>query len=131
MARPNNALVKHSGGQSGQEQFLPGPIVIPAADVSETGDAYVLCLDMPGAQKDAMSVRIIDDSLVIKAPVAPVHLDGATILHREIRKGTYERSFTLGEGIDRDRVEAGYENGVLTVRLMKSDAVKPKDIAIH
>jgi HSP20 family protein len=52
-------------------------------------------------------------------------------MYREIRTGAYERRFTLGEGIDRNNVDARYENGVLTVRLLKTEASKPKDIVIR
>ena len=131
MTRLNNALVKHNGGEPGPAAFLPGPLSIPAVDISETGEAYLLYLDMPGAQKDAISVSVVDETLVVKAPITPVHGDGAAVLYTEIRTGAYERRFTLGGGIDRNTVDARYENGVLSVRLLKTEASKPKEIVIR
>jgi HSP20 family protein len=131
MTQLNNAVVKKSEVESGQGAFLRAPLLIPASDVSETGEAYVLHLDMPGAQKEAISVTVVDGMLVVRAPMTPVHGEGAAVLYREIRAGAYERRFTLGEGIDRNNVDARYENGVLTVRLLKTEALKPKEIVIR
>ena len=131
MTQSNNALVKHDGGESGPGLFLRTPVSIPAVDVSETGDAYVLYMDMPGTKKDAISVTVVDQTLAVKAPVTPLHGEGAAVLYREIGTGGYERRFTLGEGIDRNTVDARYENGVLTVRLLKTEASKPKEIVIR
>ena len=127
----NNALVKHDGNARGAGAVPAGPVAIPAVDISEIAEGYVLHLDMPGAEKDSISVTVADATLAVKAPVAPVQLSGGTLLYREIRKGSYERRFTLGDGIDRNSVEARFDNGVLTVRLRKSDALKPQEIIIR
>ena len=127
----NNALVKHNGNAQDARAVPAGPVAIPAVDISEIDEGYVLHLDMPGAEKDSISVTVADGTPAVKAPVAPMQLSGGTVLYREIRKGSYERRFTLGDGIDRNTVEARYDNGVLTVRLRKSDALKPKEINIR
>jgi HSP20 family protein len=130
MTQLNNALVKHVGGESGPGVFFRTPVSIPAVDVSETGEAYILYMDMPGAQKDAISVTVVDETLAVKAPVAPIHVEGAAVLYREIRTGGYERRFTLGQGIDRNDVDARYENGVLIITLPKVGEAKPQQIEI-
>ena len=130
MTQGNNALVKHAGEGPGPGDFLRGPVSIPPSDVSEDGEAYYVYLDMPGARKEAISVTVVDEMLVVRAPITPIHGEGATILYREIRTGAYERRFALGEGIDRKNVDARYENGVLAVRLLKTEALKPKEIVI-
>lgn len=131
MTQLNNAIVKRSEVESGPGVFLRAPVSVPAADVSETGGAYLLYLDMPGVQKETISVTVVEEMLVVRAPVAPIHGEEAAVLYREIRTGAYERRFTLGEGIDRNNVDARYENGVLTVRLEKTEALKPKEIVIR
>ncbi len=131
MTRTNNALIKHEGSVPGPGEVFRGPVSVPASDVSETRDAYVLHLDMPGALKDALSVTVDGDTLAVRAPIVPVHREDAEVLYREIRTGRYERRFTLGRGIDRNNVEAAYENGVLTVRLLKTGDLKPRDIVIR
>ena len=131
MTRLNNALVKHNGVTAGQGDLLRGPVAIPASDIAETGDAYYIYIDMPGARKDAISVTVAEEVLAVRAPIAPVHTGGAKVLYRELPAGSYERRFALGRGIDTNTVDAGYEDGVLTLRLLKSEALKPKEIIIH
>ena len=131
MTQSNNAIVKKGELEPGPGAFIRTPLSIPAADVSETGEAYMLSLDMPGAQKEAISVAVVDGILVVRAPIARVHGEDAEVLYREIRTGAYERRFALGEGIDRNSVDARYENGVLTVRLLKTEDLKPKEIVIR
>jgi len=129
MSETNNALVKHNGETPAP--FDGGPVAVPPADVLEENDGYVLTLDMPGARRGEISVTVAEGTLAVKAPLArPGALDGR-VLYREIVRGSYERFFTLGEGIDRDGIEAQYDNGVLTLRLRKSEAVKPKEITIR
>lgn len=131
MTQLNNAIVKKSEAESGRGAFLRALLSIPACDVSETAEAYLLHLDMPGAQKEAISVTVVEGMLVVRAPVTPVHGEGAAVLYREIRTGAYERRFTLGEGIDRNNVDARYENGVLNISLPKAEEARPKQIDVR
>ncbi len=107
------------------------PYVAPLADIYETPEAYVLLLDMPGAVRQGVSVRLEKDTLFVKAPVEALHGADATMLHREHMTGGYERSFALGEDINPDTIDAQFENGVLTVKLFKSERVKPREITIR
>jgi len=129
MSQTNNALVKHNG-ESAPIPF-EGPASLPPADVAEEKDGYILTMDMPGARREAISVTVVGGTLAVKAPLVRTHAAGARMLYREIPRGSYERIFTLGDGIDRESIDAQYENGVLTVRLRKSEAVKPKEITIR
>lgn len=110
---------------------LPSNVVAPEADVYETPDAYVLSLDIPGAAKDSIALTLEKGCLEVKASVQPLHREQANLVYREIRTTGYHRAFTLGEGIDRDNIDARYEEGVLTVKLLKSAELKPKQITIH
>jgi HSP20 family protein len=105
--------------------------VSPHADVYETPDAYVLVLDMPGAIKDRISVSLDQDNLVVEADSQPGFSEGGRILANEIRGNRFHRVFVIGQGIQRDAVDARFENGVLTVKLFKAEETKPKQIAIH
>ncbi|HUI11569.1 MAG TPA: Hsp20/alpha crystallin family protein [Bacteroidota bacterium] len=129
MSETRNALIKHNG----QPAVPPveGPVSAPAADVLEEHDGYVLMLDMPGVLREEISVAVAEGTLAVKAPLARPRGGEGRIIHREIIRGGYERYFSLGEGIDREGIDARYENGVLTVRLRKSEAVKPKQITIR
>jgi HSP20 family protein len=110
---------------------VSGPTVAPAADIYETPDSYVLSLDMPGARKEGISLTLDRGMLEVSAEVEPRREESATLLRREILTAGYHRSFTLGEGIDRESVDARFEDGVLTVKLFKSPEMKPREIRIH
>lgn len=108
-----------------------GTTVPPAADIYETPESYVLSLDMPGARKEGISLTLDRGMLEVSADVENRHEGSATILRREILTAGYHRSFTLGEGIDRESVDAHFDNGVLTVKLFKRPELKPREIQIH
>ncbi len=103
----------------------------PYADIYETPDAYVLNIDMPGASKEGMSVAVDKGVLTVKAAVEPYHTPNATLLFREIQTTGYLRAFNLGEGINRSNIDARYENGVLILKLFKSENQKPREIPIQ
>lgn len=106
-------------------------VVIPAVDVIETSDTYVLHLDIPGASKDSISVKLEGGALQVRAAIASTARTGENVLYSEMRGTGYEREFSLGNGIDRERVDAAYEHGVLTLTLHKSDALKAREIRIQ
>lgn len=105
-------------------------IVTPFADIYETPDAYVLMVDLPGATKDSINLTMEKGALAIKAAVPSFHKENATLLFRELYPATFHRVFNLGEGIDRNNVDAHYEHGVLTVKLYKTEQIRPKEIQI-
>lgn len=105
--------------------------MVPPADIYETDDAYVVMLDMPGATKESISVNMDRSTLTIRGTAELLRYDDAKLHYNEIRGGVYERSFNLTEGIDRNSVEAHFENGVLTIKLLKKEEVKPRTIPIN
>jgi len=104
---------------------------VPAADIYETGDAFLVMLDLPGARKETVSLTLEEGELRVKADQETSAPEEGTLLFRDVPSGAYARAFTLGEGIDLANVDAKFENGVLTVKLFKNEARKPREIAIH
>jgi HSP20 family molecular chaperone IbpA len=102
---------------------------VPPVDILEDEEGLTLVADMPGADKEGISIDIEDDILVIKGHVAGAR-KGEKI-HREFDSLDYHRRFQLYEGIDRDKASAEYNDGVLTLRLPKAEAAKPKQIKIE
>lgn len=131
MEKTSDALVKR-GGAEGRSPLDENKelIVTPPADIYETDEAYVVLLDMPGAAKDSITLTMEDGALQVKAPATGHHGPTAALLYREISGGTYRRVFAIGGGVDAERVDAAYEDGVLAVKLYKSEKAKPKQIAI-
>lgn len=104
--------------------------VRPVADIYETPGHYLLLVNLPGAAKDAVSLWVDRDQLVVVAPADPGHRPGGTLLVGELGSPVYRRSFTIGDGVDRTAIEARFEHGVLGVTLPKSDEAKPRRIDV-
>jgi HSP20 family protein len=104
---------------------------VPAVDIYETSDAFVLTLDLPGVEKEGITLVHEKGELNVRAVAAQGQPSEMKLLVREVRPATFARTFTLGDGVDTERIEAGYEAGVLTVRLHKSAASKARQISIN
>ncbi|WP_412062746.1 Hsp20/alpha crystallin family protein [Rubrivirga sp. IMCC45206] len=103
----------------------------PRADVSETDDAYVLSLDLPGIDRDTLDVTLDDGTLKISGERRRADEQSDGRFHRVERAyGRFFRSFTLGTDVDDDAIEATFDDGVLMVRVGKSPAVQPRRIPI-
>jgi len=104
---------------------------IPAADVYETPDAFVLMLDLPGVVRESISLTLEKGEMRVRADLKPLHLEEGTLLHSEMEGPGFFRVFSIGEGIDTANVDARFEQGVLTVKLLKSEDIKPREIRIN
>jgi HSP20 family protein len=101
-------------------------------DAHETPDTYVLVADLPGVSSDQINVNLHDNTLSIGVEVAQPELDENTrVLLQERFYGKLTRSFTLPQKIDADKVEADFENGVLTLTLPKAAEARPRQISIN
>ena len=103
---------------------------IPTADVYETSDAFVVMLDLPGVQKEGISLLHEKGELKVKAVAPAGQPSDMKVLVREVRPATFFRTFTLGEGIDTGSIDARFESGVLTVKLLKSATSRSREITI-
>lgn len=104
--------------------------LIPLADIYETDDLYSMKLEMPGVQKENLEIVIDDDELKITA-TSSIEENEKALRYTEISAKDFSRTFRIGNDIDRNRIDAKLENGVLALTLHKSEAVKPKKIAIN
>lgn len=98
---------------------LPSQIKV---DVTETPDEFVIHADIPGAGKDNIHVNIEDNSVSISAQINQVDTQNKDdkLLRSERYYGEVSRSFRLPAEIDQAASKARYENGVLTLNLVKS-----------
>jgi len=119
------ALVKR---EEVEEQL---PEVMPLADIFETSDAFTVVLDLPGAAKESVRVNVGSGELSVHAIVRGHLPEQATVVIREIGAKQYRRYFRLGSGIDQERIDARYDNGMLTITLPKTDALKKREIIIQ
>ena len=100
----------------------------PAVNIIESEDGLVLTADIPGASKDALDVNVEKGILTISAPAQ--HTMPGTSAYREFELASYYRQFAIPESLDHEKTHADYVNGILTLRIPKAEAAKPKRIAI-
>ncbi len=133
MTKEGKSVVRRADGDSDVDvkSHIPGNVVLPSADVLETSDAYLLMLDMPGAAKEGISVAMEGESLTVRGSTESLQDNDVELVFSEIRSGAYLREFTLGRDLDRENIEATYEDGVLTLRLPKKESMKPREIAVR
>jgi len=115
--------------ESGSVAAVPQNTIVPPVDIYEDGDAVTLFADLPGVSKDNLEVQIDKDTLKITGKRVPFDETGSSV-YVEIPNRDYYRSFTIGEEIDRERITAAMNNGVLKLLLPKSEKSKPKKIEI-
>jgi HSP20 family protein len=100
-------------------------------DVTSTKDALIVEAALPGVQPDAVDITVENGTLSITGQSVEERTEeGASHHVREIRRGRFSRSVTLPNGLEADRTEATFENGVLRLRIPKAEQVKPKQIRI-
>jgi HSP20 family protein len=124
------AIIQHEDTVAESVESEKG-FIRPATDVYESDVAYVLMIDLPGTEKESISVTMDPTTLVVKGRVRTEHGERAKLLFQELRTPGYHRLFNLGKGIERNTVEATFENGVLTVKLFKSEESRPREIHIN
>lgn len=104
----------------------------PSCEISEEGDHYVLMFDLPGVKKDQVKVEADNDQLTIRAERnEEKKTDSKKKYLSEVYYGSYVRTFTLPGPIDEKKIDAKFENGVLTVMLPKGISTKAKQIPVH
>lgn len=93
----------------------------PALDIAEDDKAYSVTVDMPGVTKEAVKVRVEGRRVHIETASADAAAptDGSRVLYRERRAASYARSFSLPVEIDQAQSQARFDNGVLTLTLVK------------
>jgi HSP20 family protein len=117
------------GGQRAWPQAGDGfPL---ALDVAEDQDKYIVKASIPGVDPNNIDITLTDNVLTIKGETRQEKdVDEKNYQIRERRYGSFTRSIALPAGVDPEKVEAIHEHGVLTLHLPKTEAVKPKKIAV-
>jgi HSP20 family protein len=119
-------------GGNGEEAGWGVRTWAPPVDIYETDDALILKAELPGISKDDVSVEVHQNTLMLRGERKPTADVPADRYHRTERAyGTFQRSFMLPTLVDQEHVQATYHDGVLELKLPKSEAAKPKRIAIQ
>jgi HSP20 family molecular chaperone IbpA len=106
-------------------------MLLPRVNVVEDAGGISLLADMPGVPKDALDIRVDDDTLVIEGQVNLELPEGMTVHHVEVDLPRYRRVFTLSKELDPEKVTAELANGVLKLRIPKAEHAQPRKIAVQ
>jgi HSP20 family protein len=99
----------------------------PASDIYETESGYVIAMDLPGIDRDALEIDIDDNRLVVKGTRAIAE----SRQHRTERpKGKFVRTYSVPASVDQAKIAGEYKDGVLQISLPKRTEQKPKKIDI-
>ncbi|MGA9116985.1 MAG: Hsp20/alpha crystallin family protein [Bacteroidota bacterium] len=102
----------------------------PAADLAETPEAYLLLVQVPGADGKRLRVVLERERLTVTAP--PASGSSGVPAARDTGRGrTFTREFLLGGDIRAEGMDASLSDGVLTIKLYKSEKARPREIAIQ
>jgi len=104
--------------------------LIPPVNICESEDAIVVETEMPGVDKSRLDVTVNGDELQIVGRRPKVEADG-NLVYQEIPRHNFRRVFSLGDHINRSKIQASFDNGVLTLKLAKAEDTKPRKIDVE
>lgn len=112
-------LIRHSFGTRTQHY-------VPGVDMATDGSDVVISMELPGVHPDDADIEVVQGRLTVSGERRDtLDQQRGRLLVRELRYGTFRRSFQLPDGVDADRIEARYDNGALTVRV--KDVTRPME----
>lgn len=110
-------------------------INLPATDVSETEKSWCITTELPGVRKEDIRISMQDGVLSIEADTSTESEEkDSRYLRKERKIGKFMRRFTVGPQVDESRIDAHFDNGILTLTMPKTPAAiqtKPKEIPVH
>jgi HSP20 family protein len=98
-----------------------------AVDVRDEGEAYVLNALVPGLKAEDLSIQVLDDMVTVEGEFKAAETDKFV---RELPHGSFRRSLRLPAALEAGKADAKITDGVLTLRLPKSEAARPKIIKV-
>ena len=126
-----NTSLQKTEGATGQIQpeATQSVYFTPRVDILENENEITIFADMPGVRSEDADIRFENGELTLHGRCSPRH-EVANYLAAEYGIGDFYRVFSINETIDADKIAAELKNGVLTLHLPKSEAVKPRRIAV-
>ncbi len=99
-------------------------------DAYRRGDEFVVHFDLPGVDPSSIEISVDRNVLTVQADRRFEQQQGDEILVTERPQGTFTRQLMLGDQLDTDRIEAGYDRGVLTLTIPVAERAKPRKVQI-
>ena len=104
----------------------------PSADIAEDNQALMLTLDLPGVEKDQISISVDDGVLTVNGERASEKTEeSGGVVRTERWQGKISRSFRLPRTVDAEKITANLKSGVLTLTVPKKEEAKPRQIPVH
>jgi HSP20 family protein len=113
-----------------RDMFTAGRRPTMPVDAYRQGDRFYLHFDLPGIDPDSVDITVEKNALTVTVERSWKPAEDATVVINERPQGTFSRQFFLGEGLDADHIEAGYDHGVLTVTIPVAEQAKPRKISV-
>ena len=123
-------LMKKNRSENNKSTY-ESQIFEPGVDIFENPSEILLYADIPGIDKKNVNVTLENSLLKIEASVDSNEYSGLKPLYTEYQVGHYHREFKIGESVDRDSIQASVENGVLALRLKKSQEAQARRITVN
>jgi len=115
------------------EQLLRGRMAAPRMmpmDAFRHGDHFVVHFDLPGVDPDSIELTVENHALTVKAERSWHELEGDDVVAAERPVGTFTRQLVLGDSLDTERIEASYDQGVLTLTIPVAERAQPKKVSV-
>lgn len=104
----------------------------PAVDIYETDEAIVIKAELPGVDKEHISIDLKDRVLTMRGERSEEKEVKEEKFYRKERVyGKFQRSFNLPDNCDAEKISAGFSDGVLKIEIPKPEQEKPKQITVH
>src|ERR687886_1692878 len=114
MANPQELAVREKKElATKEEKTVPGRFYVPHTDVYETEEALTVVMEMPGVDRKDLAVELKDDVLRVEGRIDFAKYEGMEPVYTEYNVGHWTRSFALSDKVDRERIAAQLEDGVL------------------
>ena len=113
-----------------QEVFNQRTPAVPV-DAYRLGERFFLHLDLPGVDPGSIDVTVERNTLTVSANRTIGDPEGGQWVARERPYGTFVRRFHLGDGLAADQIDAGYNEGVLTISIPVAEQAKPRKINVE
>ena len=113
------------------EATRPGVLLTPPVDIFEDAHTITVLADMPGVTARQLTIDLHEGVLTITGRAEQPDAPSERPVFQEYLAGVFQRSFTLSEAIDQERIQAALKHGVLRLRLPKVDRAKPRQITVN
>lgn len=123
-------IEKQEVAEVGAERTQARKAFVPRVDIFETDAKLVVVADMPGVDENSVDITLEKNVLTINGRVEAVQPENFSLAYAEYEEGDFERSFTLSNEIDLNKIEATVTDGVLRLHLPKVGEAQVKKIAV-